>query len=267
VNLDQLLERKEQAQRPTVVCLCGSTRFGEAYREANLRETLAGKIVLSIGCDTKSDHDLAAAGTAINKEDLDLLHLHKIDLADEVLVLNVDGYVGDSTYREIQYARRMGKRVRYLEKVCPHKCVGALIRNLDGEILLFQRGTKPAGFAGPAGHCDDGDLPEAALVKEVQEEVGLKVVHYRDPHPCRRTFEGEPGHDWHFYDVRVSGLIQTNDREVVPRSCRYYSPGELCELADKSEQRLAGKISDKAWEQQPGLDLPWYELFRRLELV
>jgi len=47
---------------PTIVCLCGSTRFGEAFREANLRETLAGKIVLSIGCDTRTDADLVAAG-------------------------------------------------------------------------------------------------------------------------------------------------------------------------------------------------------------
>jgi hypothetical protein len=115
VNLDQLLERKLAAPRPTIVCLCGSTRFGEAYREANLRETLAGKIVLSIGCDTKSDTDLAQAGTQINKEDLDLLHLHKIDLADEILVLNVGGYIGQSTQREIEYARRLWKRIRYLE--------------------------------------------------------------------------------------------------------------------------------------------------------
>jgi hypothetical protein len=102
--------------KPVVVCLCGSTRFGKAFHEADLRETLAGKIVLSIGVNTRSDADLMLAGelTQSDKERLDELHLRKIDLADEVLVLNVNGYIGQSTRREIDYARDHGKVVRYL---------------------------------------------------------------------------------------------------------------------------------------------------------
>lgn len=99
---------------PTIVCLCGSTRFGDAFREANLRETLAGKIVLSIGCDFKSDQALGL--TQEDKDRLDRLHLRKIDLADEVLILNVGGYIGESTTRELAYARSMGKPVRFLEQ-------------------------------------------------------------------------------------------------------------------------------------------------------
>ncbi len=99
-------------QVPTIVCLCGSTRFSEAFREANLRETLAGKIVLSIGCDFKSDQALGL--TEEDKARLDELHLRKIDLASEVLILNVDNYIGESTAREIQYARAHGKLIRYL---------------------------------------------------------------------------------------------------------------------------------------------------------
>ena len=98
---------------PTVVCLCGSTRFGEAFRNANLRETLAGKIVLSIGCDFKSDDALGL--TDDDKRRMDALHLQKIDLADEVLILNVGGYIGESTERELTYARQQGKFVRFLE--------------------------------------------------------------------------------------------------------------------------------------------------------
>jgi hypothetical protein len=112
-SLQDLLYRKASAPLPIRVCLCGSTRFMQAFQEANLRETLAGKIVLSIGCDTKSDHDLALG--PVDKTALDLLHLFKIDLADEILVLNVGGYVGESTRREIDYARMQGKRVRWLE--------------------------------------------------------------------------------------------------------------------------------------------------------
>jgi hypothetical protein len=104
-------------QKPTIVCLCGSTRFSEAFHEANLMETLAGKIVLSIGCDFKSDRDLEVAGmlSLDDKQRLDELHLRKIDLADEVLFLNVGGYIGQSTQNELDYATRQGKIIRYLE--------------------------------------------------------------------------------------------------------------------------------------------------------
>ena len=102
---------------PTIVTLCGSTRFSEAFRKANLDETLAGRIVLSIGCDFKSDDALGL--TEQDKQRLDELHLRKIDLCDEVLVLNVDGYVGASTRNEIKYAAYHGKRIRWLEPPSP----------------------------------------------------------------------------------------------------------------------------------------------------
>lgn len=107
---------------PRIVCLCGSTRFHEAFRMANLRRTLAGEIVLSIGCDTRSDGDLIAAGELGGdleqiKADLDELHKRKIDLADYILVLNVGGYIGESTRSEIEYAEKTGRPVEYLEAV------------------------------------------------------------------------------------------------------------------------------------------------------
>jgi|SRR4029077_420838 len=122
-GLALLEEREAKKARPTIVCLCGSTRFSEAFREANLRETLAGHIVLSIGVDTKSDRDLLLAGeiTKADKNRLDGLHLRKIDLADEVLVLNVGGYIGDSTAGEIIYARDLGKPIRWLEEIAKHE--------------------------------------------------------------------------------------------------------------------------------------------------
>ena len=104
-------------ERPRIVCLCGSTRFFDAFRAANLRLTLGGEIVLSIGCDTKSDADLGvvAGDLAPAKAALDELHKRKIDLADYVLVLNVGGYIGESTRGEIEYANSLGKPVRFLE--------------------------------------------------------------------------------------------------------------------------------------------------------
>jgi hypothetical protein len=98
--------------KPTIVCLCGSTRFPDAWRNANRDETLAGRIVLSVGL---LGHQEGLDMNGPVKAMLDDLHKRKIDLADEVLVLNVGGYVGASTRSEIEYAAAAGKPVRYLE--------------------------------------------------------------------------------------------------------------------------------------------------------
>lgn len=75
--------------------------------------------MLTIGCDTKADGDLFGSMSpdelAELKGRLDELHLRKIDRADEVLILNVGGYIGESTRRELNYARANGKHVRFLE--------------------------------------------------------------------------------------------------------------------------------------------------------
>jgi hypothetical protein len=105
-------------KKPLVVCLCGSTKFVDEYDKQMLRLTLEGKIVLTIGTHRNSDENLARkyANNFKNKKAmLDKLHLHKIDLADEILVLNVDGYIGDSTRREVEYAKQTGKKIRWLE--------------------------------------------------------------------------------------------------------------------------------------------------------
>jgi hypothetical protein len=100
--------------RPRIVCLCGSTRFGDAFRNANRDETLAGKIVLSVGLFGHTE------GIDMNgpvKAMLDQLYFRKIDLADEVLILNVGGYIDHSTRNKLEYARRLGKIVRFLEPI------------------------------------------------------------------------------------------------------------------------------------------------------
>ncbi len=104
-------------KRPRVVCLCGSTRFSKEYQQINLDETLKGRIVLTIGADMKSDEALFQSFTpeALEriKRELDELHLRKIDLADEVFVINPGGYIGESTRREIEYVRLSNKPIRW----------------------------------------------------------------------------------------------------------------------------------------------------------
>lgn len=106
-------------ERPTIVCLCGSTRFYDVFSKLNLEETLAGKIVLSIASDRQTEQRIFDAMNETEleqvKQKLDFLHYQKIDLADEILVVNVNGYVGESTTREILYARENHKSIRWLE--------------------------------------------------------------------------------------------------------------------------------------------------------
>jgi hypothetical protein len=108
----------DQPERPKIVCLCGSTKFYEAFMEANCLETMRGHIVLSVGFFTHrpdTHHGKIVACTPEQKIALDELHKRKIDLCDEVYVLNVGGYIGASTRSEIDYAIAHNKPVRYLE--------------------------------------------------------------------------------------------------------------------------------------------------------
>ena len=108
----RMMGRLSNIGMPRIVCLCGSTRFKEAFISANRSETLAGRIVLSVGM---FGHDEGIDMDGLLKANLDELHKRKIDLADEVLVLNVGGYVGSSTKSEIEYAKEHGKPLRWLE--------------------------------------------------------------------------------------------------------------------------------------------------------
>ena len=96
-----------------VITLCGSTRFKDEFLEVQKRLTLEGNIVISVGLFGHSgDEEIWNEGV---KEMLDRQHLAKIDLADELFVINVGGYIGESTKGEIAYAKSKGKNVEYLE--------------------------------------------------------------------------------------------------------------------------------------------------------
>lgn len=101
---------------PHVICLCGSTRFREEYEYWNRVFTLQGRVVLSVGVFKHDDSELTATQAA----ELDALHLHKIEMADAIFVIDVDGYVGESTKKEIAHAQAMGKSVVRLSEVGGH---------------------------------------------------------------------------------------------------------------------------------------------------
>ena len=94
-----------------VITLCGSTRFKDDFERINKMLTLAGNIVISVGC-------FGHAGDTFTEEQkvmLDDIHKRKIDMAAAIYVINKDGYIGSSTKNEIAYAIRLGKQIIYME--------------------------------------------------------------------------------------------------------------------------------------------------------
>ena len=105
-----------------VITLCGSTRFKDAFMEAQKRLTLEGNIVISVGLFGHSGDDevwenMDEGTLTKTKEMLDDMHKRKIDLSDGIYVINVGGYIGESTRSEIEYAKMTGKSIAYLEPV------------------------------------------------------------------------------------------------------------------------------------------------------
>ncbi|WP_096186517.1 hypothetical protein [Evansella halocellulosilytica] len=93
-----------------VITLCGSTKFKEQFEKANASLTLEGNIVISLGFFEQSE------GIDITDEQAKLfadIHFRKIDMSDEIFVIDVDGYIGESTKKEIDYAKEHGKKIRY----------------------------------------------------------------------------------------------------------------------------------------------------------
>ena len=104
--------------RPEIVCICGSTRFVDEMRAANRDLTFAGVIVVAPGVFLRAeDHEANEFITNEQKTALGALHLRKIDLADRVLVVNPGGYIGESTSREIAYARATGTPISFTDPV------------------------------------------------------------------------------------------------------------------------------------------------------
>lgn len=119
---DRLGEELEMQGKYPVITLCGSTRFKDQFMEMQKKLTLEGNIVISVGLfghsgDSEVWENMDEGTLTKTKEMLDDIHKRKIDMSDEIFVINVGGYIGDSTRSEIDYALAHGKKVRYLEEL------------------------------------------------------------------------------------------------------------------------------------------------------
>lgn len=99
----------------SVVTLCGSTKFKNDFIAVQKQLTLEGKIVLSLGLFGHSgDNEIFNDGV---KAMMDDMHRQRIDMSDEIFVINKGGYIGSSTKSEIEYATANGKKISYLEPI------------------------------------------------------------------------------------------------------------------------------------------------------
>ena len=108
---------------PIIICLCGSTRFTDEMLVKQWELTKQGYIVLT-WCALPSWYFEGEDKTHIGDQEsvnkiVDEVHKRKIDISDEIFVLNIDGYIGESTRSEIEYAKRKKKEIRYMEGKCP----------------------------------------------------------------------------------------------------------------------------------------------------
>lgn len=97
-----------------IITLCGSIRFKDEFMKVQEKLTLEGNIVLIPNFFNTINKEKIDLGT---KKMLDKMHKQKIDISDEIYVINCGGYIGESTKNEIKYAKEMGKRISYLESI------------------------------------------------------------------------------------------------------------------------------------------------------
>jgi hypothetical protein len=94
-----------------IITLCGSTKFKQEYLDVNKWLTLQGNIVISVSLFGQADGEKI---TEEEKKTLDKIHFEKINLCDEIFIIDPEGYIGNSTKREIEHAESSSKGTRYL---------------------------------------------------------------------------------------------------------------------------------------------------------
>ena len=178
-----------------VITLCGSTRFKDEFLETQKRLTLEGNIVISVGLFGHSGDDVV--WTEGVKDMLDRQHLAKIDLADEIFVINMGGYIGDSTRREIAYAEFKGKTIAYLEE-CKKSSIYANYTAL-GELH-------------DSGKLSDEDWKRAE--RWFDEKRNDAIAEYN-------AYQGPWPYQWKNIDAVVCGILQ--QIHIITKNGIYYA--------------------------------------------
>lgn len=94
-----------------IITLCGSIKFKTEFMKVQEELTLNGNIVFTPNFFNNLKDEINME----TKKMLDEMHRQKIDMSDEIYVINLRGYIGESTKSEIEYAKAKGKKISYLE--------------------------------------------------------------------------------------------------------------------------------------------------------
>ena len=226
-----------------IITLCGSTRFKDEFLEAQKRLTLEGNVVISVGLFGHSgDNEVWTEGV---KDMLDRQHLAKIDLADEIFVINVGGYIGESTRREIAYAEYKGKSITYLEKapkLCIYDNYAALCELYDADRISD----------------DIIDLAE----RDYEEKRKKAIAEYN-------ACQGPWPYQWINIDAVVCGILQ--QQGIV--SIDIYDLQYLYDADTVSEIRIKGKGSNSEEQLQNIIDnirneyMDWLQSSKKLAIT
>ena len=207
-----------------VITLCGSTRFKEEFLEAQKRLTLEGNIVISVGLFGHSGDDVV--WTEGVKDMLDRQHLAKIDLADEIFVINVGGYIGDSTRREIAYAEFKGKTISYLEE-CRKP---SLYDNYAALGELYD-----------AKRISDEDFEQAG--RDFDKKRDAAIAEYN-------AYQGPWPYQWKNIDAVVCGILQQHGLVSID----YHDIKDLYNADCVYEVRIKGKGANDEEQLQSIVD-------------
>lgn len=207
-----------------VITLCGSTRFKDEFLEVQKRLTLEGNVVISVGLFGHSGDDVV--WTEGVKDMLDRQHLAKIDLADEIFVINVGGYIGDSTRREIAYAEYKGKSITYLES-CRKPSL------YDNYAAL--------GELHDAGRISDEDFEQAGCDFDKKREAA-----FEEYNACK----GPWPYQWKNIDAVVCGILQLHSLVSID----YHDIKDLYDADCVYEVRIKGKGANDEKQIQSIID-------------
>lgn len=152
--------------------------------------------------------------------------------------------------------------------ICDHTSVGVIVWK-DSKLLLIERKIYPFGFACPAGHVDNDKTYEDAATRELKEEVGLTAISLKfllektEKLKCTRI--GGDWHHWKIFEATTTGELKRSPSET--KQTMYASLDEIKKLAQRTEAYKDKQISEKEWQQNPGLEVVWYRSLKELKFI
>lgn len=150
-------------------------------------------------------------------------------------------------------------------KTCDNTSVGILIQRANGDCLMFDRATFPAGVAPAAGHIDDHGTATDAAFAEVEEELGLTVTCMTSGllsawrgNRCRRAPGPKGvGHQWDLFTAEVRGELNPSARET--RNVRWITKTGLQALTNRTAAYAAGEVGEVEFAASPGIEPVWVQ--------